>query len=267
MSVKSMLKKAGKKAWWAAFNALHQRTHRHLSYDVHYLYHPGTSDDLVVVFSAFAPGLKPSYNYVRSLWGHTDAHLLFIRDDFVNLPSGGAYYIGSKGDSHGQDAVLALIRAIREKAGAKRVIGIGSSKGGTAALLFGCTLPMDAIIIGAPQYYIGSYMQEHKPDSLALLATSGGAPTEADVSFLDALVPRAVCTCKMPPHVYIHYSDQEHTYAEHIADMLRDLKAHGFPLTEDVADYAKHTDVSLYYQPYLRKTLPAVLAERSKPDA
>lgn len=268
MSVKSMLKKAGKKAWWAAFNALHQRTYRHLSYDVHYLYHRGTSGDLVVVFSAFAPGLKPSYNYVRSLWGHADAHLLFIRDDFVNLPSGGAYYIGSKGDSHGQDAVLTLIRHIRKRCGAKHVIGVGSSKGGTAALLFGCMLPMDAIIIGAPQYYIGSYMQEHKPDSLALLATSsGGTPTAEDIAFLDAIVPRAVRECKTPPCVYIHYSDQEHTYQEHIADMLHDLKECGFPITEDVADYAKHTDVSLYYQPYLLKTLPAVLAERSEPDA
>lgn len=268
MSLKQTLKKTVKKAWWAAFNALHQRTHRHGSYDVHYLYRRGASEDLVVVFSAFASGLKPTYNYVRSLWSLTSAHLLFIRDDFVNLPSGGAYYIGSKGDSHGQDAVLDLIRAIREKCGAKRVIGVGSSKGGTAALLFGCMLPMDAIIIGAPQYYIGTYMREHKPDSLALLATSsGGTPTAEDIAFLDAIVPQAVRACKTPPRVYIHYSDQEHTYQEHIADMLRDFQECDFPITEDVADYAKHTDVSLYYQPYLLKILPTLLAERSDADA
>lgn len=263
MSLAGKIKKLGKQAYWAGFDLMHQRTHRHAGYEVHYVYRRGTSDALVVVFSAFAAGLKPTYNYVRTLWGHTDAHLLFIRDDFVNLPSGGAYYIGSKGDSHGRNAVLSLIRHIREKCGAKRVIGVGSSKGGTAALLFGCTLPMDAVIIGAPQYYIGRYMRQHKPDSLALLATSGGTPTDEDVAWLDALLPRAIRECKAPPHVHLHYSDQEHTYPEHIADLLRDLQAAGFPVTEDVADYANHTDVYLYYVPYLERTLPAVLHERS----
>ena len=204
MSITSKLKKLGRSAYWAGFDLLHQRTHRHAGYDVHYVFHRGTSDALVVVFSAFAAGLKPTYNYVRTLWGRTDAHLLFIRDDFVSLPGGGAYYIGHRGDSHGRNAVLSLIRRIREKAGAKRVIGVGSSKGGTAALLFGCMLPMDAVIIGAPQYYIGRYMQEHKPDSLALLATSGGTPTQEDIAWLDALLPRAVQACKAPPAVHIH---------------------------------------------------------------
>ena len=175
MSLMNKLKKLGKQAYWKGFDLVHQRTHRHAGYRVHYVLHRGSSDALVVVFSAFSAGLKPTYNYVRTLWGRTDAHLLFIRDDFVNLPSGGAYYIGRKGDSHGRQAVLSLIRRIREQTGAKRVIGVGSSKGGTAALLFGCMLPMDAVIIGAPQYYIGSYMKEHKPDSLALLATAAAA--------------------------------------------------------------------------------------------
>lgn len=267
MSLTGKLKKLGKQAYWKGFDLLHQRTHRSHGYPVHYVLHRGTSDALVVVFSAFAAGLKPTYNYVRTLWGHTDAHLLFIRDDFVNLPSGGAYYIGNKGDSHGRQAVLSLIRRIREKTGAKRVIGLGSSKGGTAALLFGCMLPMDAVIIGAPQYYIGTYMKVHKPDSLALLASSGGNPTDQDVAWLDSLVPRAVKECKVPPRVHIHYSDREHTYDEHIADMLRDLQTCSFPVQEDVADYEQHTDVYKHFIPYLERTLPAVLAERSDSDA
>ena len=262
MSLAGKLKKLGKQAYWKGFDLLHQRTHRHAGYDVHYVLHRGTSDALVVVFSAFAAGLKPTYNYVRTLWGHTDANLLFIRDDFADLPSGGAYYIGRKGDSHGRQAVLSLIRRIREKTGSKRVIGLGSSKGGTAALLFGCMLPMDAIIIGAPQYYIGTYMREHKPDSLAIMAGKD-APTAEEIAFYDGIVPRAVQGCNAPPAVHIHYSDREHTYAEHIADMLHDLKAHGFPVHGDVADYEKHTDVYLHFIPYLERTLPQLLNERS----
>lgn len=262
MSLKDKLKKLSKQAYWTGFDLLHQRTHRHVGYDVHYVLHRSSSDALVVVFSAFAAGMKPTYNYVRTLWGQTDANLLFIRDDFVNLPSGGAYYIGRNGDSHGRQAVLSLIRRIREKTGAKHVIGVGSSKGGTAALLFGCMLPMDAVIIGAPQYYIGTYMQEHKPESLAVLAGKSAPPAEA-IAFYDGLVPRAVQNCGNPPAVHIHYSDREHTYAEHISDMLRDLKSHSFSVHEDVADYEKHTDVYMHYIPYLEQTLPRLLNERS----
>lgn len=265
VSLTAKLKKLAKTTYWAGFDLLHQRTHRSTGYNVHYLYRPGKTDDLVVVFSAFAAGLKPTYNYVRTLWGHTDAHLLFIRVDFVNLPSGGAYYIGNKGDSHGRNAVLSLIRHIREKSSAKRVIGVGSSKGGTAALLFGAMLPMDAVIIGAPQYYIGTYMREHKPDSLALLASSGGNVMDEDVAWLDNLVPRAIRACGKKPAVHIHYSDREHTYPEHIADMLRDLQTCGYEVREDVADYEKHTDVYKHYIPYLTRTLPILLNERSSP--
>lgn len=265
MSLTTKLKNLGKMAYWAGFDLLHQRTHRSHGYDVHYLYKPGTSDALVVVFSAFASGLKPTYNYVRTLWGHTDAHLLFIRDDFVNLPSGGAYYIGNKGDSHGLEAVMSLLQKIMTNSGAKRVYGVGSSKGGTAALLFGCMLPMDSIIIGAPQYYIGSYMREHKPDSLALLASSNGSVVAEDIAWLDNIVPAAVKACGKKPAVHIHYSDREHTYPEHIADMLRDLKDCGCEVHEDVADYEKHTDVYKHYIPYLTHTLPILLNERSNP--
>lgn len=265
MSLKGKLTGLGKKGYWAVFNTLHQRTFHH-AYPVHYLYRRGTSDALVVVFSAYAPGLKPTYNYVRTLWGHTDAHLLFIRDDFVNLPSGGGYYIGKDGDTNGPQAVLALIRHIREKSGAKRIIGVGSSKGGTAALFFGTMLPFDAIIIGAPQYYIGTYMQKHKPDSFVVL-TGKRTPLAEDTARYDAFVPHAVRECTDPPLVHIHYSDKEHTYTEHIADMLRDLKHYGFRTIEDVADYEKHTDVYLHYIPYLSRILPALLAERRESDA
>lgn len=266
-SLKSRLTSTGKKLYWKGFNLLHEKTHRSHGYPVHYLYRRGTSDALIVVFSAYAPGLRPTYNYVRTLWGKTGAHLLFVKDDFVDLPSGGGYYVGKGGDGHGLHAVCSLITRIREASGAKRVVGVGSSKGGTAALIFGMKLGFDALIIGAPQYYIGAYMQEHKPDSLALL-TGKAAPDAQDLAWLDDIAPRAVQECAAPgPVIHLHYSDQEHTYQEHIADLLRDLKAKGLRVVEDVADYARHTDVSLYFQPYLLRTLPTLLDGRSDPHA
>lgn len=258
-SWKSRLTSAGKKLYWKGFNLLREKTWNAHGYPVHYLYRKGTSDTLVVVFSAYASGLRPTYNYVRTLWKATDAHLLYIKDDFVDLPSGGGYYIGKGGDTHGLDAVCSLITEIRRRAGVRHVVGVGSSKGGTAALIFGMKLSFDALIIGACQYYIGAYMQEHKPDSLALLVSSG-KPTAEDIAWLDSVAPRAVGECASPaPVVYLHYSDREHTYQEHIVDLLRDLRRRGVTVHEDVGSYEKHTDVSIYYVPYLQRTLPEVL--------
>ncbi len=262
--IKQKLTGAGKKLYWSAFDALCQRNFSASGYPVHYVWQKGKKNVLLVVFSAYASGLKPTYNYVRTLWGRTGCHLLFIRDDFVSIPSGGGYYLGRDGDFRGADAVCALIRHIREKSGCTRVIGVGSSKGGTAALLFGAKLGFDALIIGAPQYYIGTYMQEHKPDSLALL-TGMYSPDAEMIARLDGIVPEAVRSSPDAGRmrVYLHYSDREHTYGEHISDMIRDLREYGFRVIEDVADYRKHTDVSLHYQPYLVRTLDAVLGERS----
>lgn len=257
-SLKQMLKAWQKSLYWKGFDLLHQKNFRSEGYTVHYVHQKEKSDVLLVVFSAYAAGLKPTYNYVRTLWGKGYGQLLFIRDDFVNLPSGGAYYLGKQGDYNGKKAVLGLIEKIRRESGVKTVIGIGSSKGGTAALMFGAMAGFDALILGGCQYYIGKYMQEHKMDSLRLL-TGMENPDEREIVRLDAIVPQAVRQAEKKPEIYLHYSDREHTYPEHLKDMIRDLKEAGYSLTEDVADYETHSEIYRYYVPYLEKTLKILL--------
>lgn len=251
-----------KKLYWALFNLRHEKTFISHGYLVHYLYQQGKSNALIVVFSAFAPDLYPTYNYVRTLWGKTGCNLLFIKDDFIHLRSGGSYYLGKNGDLHGIDAVCELIHMIRKRSGSTRVVGIGSSKGGTAALLFGAKLHFDILILGACQYFIGSYLQEHKPECLAIL-TGSPAPSAEEIVNLDNIVRHAVIegTNGKKPLIHLHYSDQEHTYAEHIAPMLQDLDACGYTVVKDVGNYTRHTDVSIHYLPYLQQILHKTLQE------
>ncbi len=257
-SVKKKLDAWKKSLYWKGFDLLYQKTFRSIGYNVHYLYQKGPGDGLVVVFSAYASGLKPTYNYVRTLWGKGFGSLLFIRDDFVNLPSGGAYYLGRNGDYHGKNAVLRLIEKVRRESGAKRVIGIGSSKGGTAALFFGIKAGFDALILGGCQYYIGTYLKEHKMESLCEL-TGTKTPEEREIAYLDDIVPRAVREAKRKPCIHLHYSNREHTYEEHIRDLIRDLKEQGFSVEEDVAGYEEHSDIYLYYLPYMTQKLHSLL--------
>lgn len=253
-SGKQRLKAMGKSLYWKGFDLLHQKTFRSMGYKVHYVYRKEKSDVLLVVFSAYAAGLKPTYNYVRTLWGKGYGQLLFIRDDFVNLPSGGAYYLGKNGDYHGKEAVLHLIEKIRRESGAKKVWGIGSSKGGTAALFFGIRAGFDGLILGGCQYLIGSYLKQHKMESLRLL-TGMEQPDDREIAYLNAILPRAIREAKHRPKIYLHYSNREHTYEEHIRDMIRDLKAEGFSLQEDVGDYETHGEIYRHYRPYLERTL------------
>lgn len=254
--MKKKIASIGKKLYWAVFNMRHERKFVSHGYPLHYLYQPGKSDTLIIVFSAFAPNLYPTYNYVRTLWGKTGCHLLFIKDDFIHLRSGGSYYLGKNGDLQGISAVCELIQTIRKRTGAARVIGVGSSKGGTAALLFGVKLHFDILILGACQYFIGSYMQEHKPECLALL-TGNQTPSAQEIADLDCIVRHAVTDRRndKKPLIHLHYSDKEHTYSEHIEPMLQDLEACGYTVVEDVGDYTRHTDVSIHFVPYLQRIL------------
>ena len=62
-----------------------------------------------------------------------------------------------------------------------------------------------------------------------------------------------------PNCVYIHYSNKEHTYEEHVKPMLEDLHKIGIEVREDVGDYLSHDELSTYYPPFLIKTLNILL--------
>ncbi|MDU4912108.1 accessory Sec system protein Asp2 [Clostridium baratii] len=112
-------------------------------------------DKLIIVFSAFSKD-KPKYNYVNTL-KCIDCNKLFILDDYGTK---GTYYIGLEGKFDIETSVISLITEIMAKHNItfKNIISAGSSKGGSAALYYGLKYNFGEIIVGSPQYKIGTYL-------------------------------------------------------------------------------------------------------------
>ena len=63
------------------------------------------------------------------------------------------------------------------------------------------------------------------------------------------------------PTVFIHYSPKEHTYKDHIKDMISDLKKNGYKVIEDNGyNYEQHSEVAKHFPAYLVKTIKRELS-------
>lgn len=120
-------------------------------------------------------------------------------------------------------------------------------------------IPNVIAIAGAPQYFLGRYLD--KPDTtenLSYLLHSNVTPetkNELDCRFR-RLIESSSC---LPEKVYLHYSNQEHTFDDHVKWLLADMKRRDINIEEDISDYPVHGDVSKYYPSYLRKVLDSIL--------
>ena len=69
----------------------------------------------------------------------------------------------------------------------------------------------------------------------------------------------------IPSHrIYLHYSDVEHTYAEHICCLRDDLMKFGYSIKEQKMHYANHWDVGKYYPAFLCDALRRKIANSMK---
>lgn len=122
-----------------------------------YLYYKSKNDILLVVFSGFGgKNVAGRFNYVRTL-RDCRANKLFILDDF-GYNSVGSYYLGNNCVVYNDSVIESLVYEIAEKCRAKKIVFAGSSKGGSAALLYGFRMNVNQIICGSPQYKIGDYL-------------------------------------------------------------------------------------------------------------
>lgn len=224
-----------------------------------YMYYPcSESKDLIVIFSACTrEGIPARYNYIRTLDG-VKANRLYILDDSGD-DKRGSYYLGKYPEYLIEKAVIKLIEEYQTKIKTGKLIFVGSSKGGWSALNFAAELEkkVDAIIIGAPQYYLGRYLSA--PANKITLDYIVGNNTDAAVDELNNHLKRKISNIKNT-NVYLHYSINDHTYTEHIKDMIMDLKSNT-NLYEDVKNYVNHQDVSLYFPEYLKSTIEQLLGK------
>lgn len=227
-----------------------------------YLYLPcRKSDVLVIGFQAFNDA-GPRYNYVRTLGG-CGVHRLLIKDDFG--PRGlGNYYLGRDGDCQVERAVFQLIDRCIAQIRPGKLLFIGSSKGGYAAMNFGLRYPGSAMVLASPQYYLGTYLDCPKwRDTLEEILGSPLRPQDKEA--LDRRLKERIASDPFASTqtVYLHYSRREHTYQEHIRDLLADLRRAGLTVCQDVRDYASHQELRYYFPNYLRETVRAIAKKPS----
>lgn len=198
------------------------------------------TDKLIVVFSSCTrKGVKARYNYIYTL-KNKDINQLYILDDF-GYDNRGAYYLGRNNDFYIEKSVTKLIEKVIRENNINSVIFAGSSKGGYAALLFGCKFENSNIIVGAPQYYLGKYLDdEPKRNTLEYII---GEISEEKVENLNKyLANRLEESCKNIK-VFLHCSVNEETYDNHVKYLITDIKKNNIKLIFNKGYYKEHSEV------------------------
>lgn len=216
------------------------------------------TETLVVVFSACTrKGLKARYNYVRTLNG-LNCSRLYILDDYAK-DHRGSYYMGKDFRFNEEDAVERLISNVIGKTDPKKIVFCGSSKGGYAALNFGMKFKDSHMVVGAPQYFLYTYLEASKNLDTLIHIIKDKEPEKCEK--LDYYLREKIVNnpYRKSQRIYIHYSDREHTYKEHICHMLKDLSDNGYYIESDIAEYENHSDISYYFPDFLRKMIQNVI--------
>ena len=164
--------------------------------------------------------------------------------------------MGENGDWFVPDQICQLLSDLMQRYKKKAVLTCGSSKGGTAAVYYGLRINATAVIIGAPQYLIGNYL--NTADHKVILEKILGSITDQGIEKLNSLLVNEIrkhSDAERKPSFYIHYSPLEHTYHEHIVKLITELQESHYPLELECSEaYENHADVGKYFQRYLVET-------------
>lgn len=237
-----------------------QKYFRYKGIVLKYMLEKTDSNTLIVVFSARTrEGIRSRYNYVRTLKG-ISTNKLYILDDFAE-DHRGAYYLGKDMQFTIEESTHKLIQQVQEMLDIKKIIFCGSSRGGWASLNFGLNYENAYMIPGGPQYYLGSYLEEHGEVALKYITgdCSKTAMNQLDTHLKEKVFAKEHVSSQK---IYIHYSDCEHTYEEHIRDLLQNLEECKYDVVKDRADYKEHSDISYYYPQFLIDSINEIEKEK-----
>lgn len=216
---------------------------------VKYLFLNNHSKTLAIIFSGFSE--KPVYNYIKTL-KNWKVDKLFILDDFAYR---GSYYWYSNGSNEPMVLVQSLINQFANKERYERIVTLGSSKGGTCAIYYGLTSGADDVYAAACQYHVGQYVnsEEHQKVFTSMMGESAG---KNEQEILDGIMP-ALLEEKTNSRTLIHlmYSKDEHTYGEHIADLVNDLDKNGIKHIDRVESFKEHGEVGKFFSPWIKQEL------------
>lgn len=182
---------------------------------IKYLFKPRKYDCnyLIVVFSGFGANNYFTYDLKNTLSG-INSNVLWIKDDFFDNVS---YYYSAKGEIL-HEKINNFIEKFSQKINIAKdkIILSGFSKGGSAALLFGCLYNYKNIVCTVPQFKIASYcLQTKKQD---VVHHMGGA------SEIDEVILKAIDLDKnLEKNIYFLTSEADEQYASQIKPYVSSL--------------------------------------------
>lgn len=247
------MKKMIRRYYFIIYTWLMKRSFRSNGRKVLFIHKSKPTDTLLVVLSAFTPkGVKGRFNYISTLNKNPHSQLFVL--DRYGFDGRGAYYLGEHGGFDIEEAVKGLIQMKIEDYGYKKVVFIGSSKGGYGALLFACDFKNSTVIMGAPQYYLGQYLgQGENKDTLKYIM--GDTSTDSTAYLDNYMADKLTNKSWNINEVNVMYSNKEHTYEEHIEPMLDKLKDLGVPVNEAVEAFTNHSDIGKHFPGYVLQVL------------
>lgn len=225
---------------------------------IYYLHKKNNSKILLIIFSAMSPKNFPRfYNYVKNI-NNQNIDILYINDIWGYR---GSYYLLNKGENYPEQKVETFIKNFINKGRYRTIITAGTSKGGSAAIIYGLKLNAHHILAGACQYHIGDYLniKEHVK---ILNGMRGKKSKELIVTYLNQFIPNLINYHKKNNNSLIHiiYSKYEHTYQEHIKDLLHDFKYQDYKIKEIEYKFKFHNDIGKFFLDYFNNSfIPQII--------
>lgn len=209
------------------------------------------SNELIIVFSAFqSEGVRPRYNYVKTLEGF-NINKLFILDDFG---ARGSYYLCQNRDFSIERSVASLIHDIIKENKITKVMSCGSSKGGFAALYYGIKYNFSNIVVASPQYLLGDYIIDEAKKNEIVTFMAGNDEKE-DQEFLNNIFPELLRETNNKPNIFIHVGKYETHYIKHVKQLVQKFDEKNISYILDLGDYSQHNDVVKHYPRLLKENV------------
>ncbi len=145
--------------------------------------------------------------------------------------------------------------------GYRKLVFLGSSKGGTCAIYYGLKNNATEIFAGVPQYYIGSYVDTpvHEKVFKSMMGENAGT---ADRNLLDEIIPQLFTEVNgSSSKIHLLYSRDEHTYPEHIQAMVTDLDRNSIEHIDTVEHFTEHSQIGKYFVPWIKAEIKRIIRD------
>lgn len=214
---------------------------------INYLFSPATTDIgknfLVVGFSAVNKKGIFGYNY-RKTTDPTGANAIYLLDDFGDQ---GSYYLMQDNRTYIYETVQLLIKhmAYELNVPLSNIVFIGSSKGGSAALVHGLGIGSGHVYVGAPQTKIGNFLSKAHPNILRYMT---GGLDQNHIDQLNNYIYEKYSNSYSSPNMTIVVGKSDHHYQGHAIPLKEHLSGSTHTCHVDLIDGTPHSEIGKAYR-------------------